>query len=138
MRRLAERKMILKLIGLVGLFLFFWSLAVWVASDWKETDAQNQAKSEIENFERLKKGIRRLNDTLDQIEQIETLVTDIDKCAPGKRHTSFSVHWGGKNKYGFMLDGDGITTEDLRTLAVDEHERLCTSLLRQIQELQGK
>lgn len=130
--------MIWKLIGIIGLIIFFRSLALWIASDWKDTKRNSAANQEIENFKRLKDKIRKLNETLDEIEKIEEMIADIDECEPSKRHSNFSVHWGNRNKYGFMLDGEGSTTEDLRTLAIDEHERLTTSLLRQIQELQGK
>lgn len=130
--------MIWKLIGIIGLIIFFRSLALWIVSDWRETRRNSEINQDVEDYNRLKDRIRQLNETLNEIEKLEELIADIDECDPSKRHSNFSVHWGGRNKYGFMLDGEGITTEDLRTLAIDEHERLCTSLLRQIQELQGK
>lgn len=128
--------MIWKAIGVIGCIYYVYSLIAFVIRDAQTEKRLKQLKSETDAFAELKSRIRNLNATFDKIEQIEELLTDIEICSPGKLHKNFILHWNGDEQYDFLLDGDDITTERFHELAEAEYEKLRSSLLEQIQELQ--
>lgn len=123
-------------VGAVGCIAFTYALGKFVLDDDKKEEEQKAAQKEIQDFTELKSKIRNLNATIDRIEQVETLLTDIEICKPAERHTGFSITWDSDKNYNFLSDGESMTTEKLHALAEAEYQKLRASLLEQIQNLQ--
>lgn len=123
---------------LLLLVWFLYSAAKWAIAEYRDTPEQEQQEEEAEKAEiyLLKEKIKAMYRTVEQIEKVENLMTDIETCEPNTLIRNFQLNWNGKQKYDFFADGDSDTTDRLHDLAETEYERLCSSLLEQIADLQ--
>lgn len=123
-------------VGVVLTGVFTYTLGKYVYDDIKSTPQERREQQEIQDFTELKSRIRMLNHTLDELEEVENLLTDVETCKPGEQHRYFHLCWNGNKKYSFLADGGNMTTDKLRELAEAEYQKLRSTLLEQIQDLQ--
>lgn len=107
------------------------------------TKAQDEEADVAENdliFEDVQDRVKRMSQTVLQLNQLEELITSLEICSPEQREYPIRLQWSdpnGKNAaYQFWADGRN-NTQMLTDVAYSERHKLRTSLLNQIEELHG-
>lgn len=109
-------------------------------ADEAEPDEPEQEEVCIEyDFYSVQQRLIRIQQTADQIQSIEHLITDIEITSPEQREMPLEMKWadgvtGHQHSFNLWMDGRASTQLLLQT-AYQEREQLRTSLSNQIKEL---
>ena len=82
--------------------------------------------------------IKKLHQTMERIDTLDRMITDIEICDPEVIQKAFACSWqsGGENReFKFWTTGADRQAEHLMQMALDEREQLRASLLDQIDRL---
>jgi len=119
------------------------ALVVWILKKVRELYFPHSLSSEktdtTYDFEQVRELHQAMGKTINELESIENLITELELTAPEVREKPLSMSWadnatGQTKSFRFWMDGRKSTQLMLETV-YEEREQLRSSLLRQIDEM---
>lgn len=118
------------------MILIIGGLVVWIAlhrqGDPPKTHPTNKQRTDLDGID---PHIKRAAELLDQLHELDDLLTSAELCAPRERAQSLRLEWtnhsGSTHSTKIWLDGNG-STQSIRSAAMAEREQLKATLLSEI------
>ncbi len=119
------------------------ALVVWILKKVRELYFPHSLSSKetdtTYDFEQVRELHQAMGKTINELESIENLITELELTAPEVREKPLEMSWsdavtGKQNSFRFWMDGRKSTQLMLETV-YEEREQLRTSLLHQIDEM---
>ena len=119
------------------------SIVIWILKKVREmyfplSHHDDEAHTDFD-FEQVRELYQTMGKTINELESIENLITELELTAPEVREKPLEMSWsdavtGKQNSFRFWMDGRKSTQLMLETV-YKEREQLRTSLLHQIDEM---
>ena len=119
------------------------SIVIWILKKVREMyfplpHHDDEAHTDFD-FEQVREVYSQMGKTINELESIENLITELELTAPEVREKPLEMSWsdavtGKQNSFRFWMDGRKSTQLMLETV-YEEREQLRTSLLHQIDEM---
>ena len=118
-------------------------LVIWILKKVRELYFPHSLSSDETDtdfdFEQVRELHQAMGKTINELESIENLITELELTAPEVREKPLEMSWsdavtGKQNSFRFWMDGRKSTQLMLETI-YEEREQLRTSLLHQIDEM---
>ena len=118
-------------------------LVIWILKKAREQYFPHSLPSDETNvdfdFEQVREVYSQMGKTIQELESIEQLLTELELTEPEVREKPLEMSWsdavtGKQNSFRFWMDGRKSTQLMLETV-YEEREQLRTSLLHQIDEM---
>ena len=124
------------------IFVFF--IAIVKIGGYREPPNSTEEKEEQDeceeySIEDVSAQLNIVNRIMEQINTIESMITDIKMCEPGEHEKNIKIRWSdekyGNQEYNFLVSGADLNTDMLLEMAYSERNRLRSLMNNEIRIL---
>lgn len=118
--------------------------SIWILFAYAGYKILHKPKKETEFFNsiKLEREIHDLNEMINRIEQLDSMIIDLGLCKPAEALRSFRMEWQGaagvQHGLDFMADGRSDSSTHLMELAQAERAELNTQVALRIADIYAK
>ena len=119
-------------------------IGVWFLIAYAGYKIMHRPKKEEQFFDSIKlhSEIHALNEMINRIEQLDSMIIDLNLCKPSEVLRNFRMEWQGaagvNHGFDFLVDGQSDSSAHLMELAIAEREELNTQVALRIADIYNK
>ncbi len=124
--------------------LAFMCIGVWILIAYIGYKLTHRPEQEEQFFDsmRLQREIHQLNEMVNRIEELDSMIIDLNLCKPSEVLRNFRMEWQGaagvNHGFDFLADGQSDSSAHLMELAIAEREELNTQVALRIADIYSK
>ena len=124
--------------------LAFMCIGVWILIAYIGYKLTHRPEKEEQFFDsmRLQREIHQLNEMVNRIEELDSMIIDLNLCKPSEVLRNFRMEWQGaagvNHGFDFLADGQSDSSAHLMELAIAEREELNTQVALRIADIYSK
>ena len=119
-------------------------LGIWIFVAYIGYKICHRQKRDEQFFDSLKlqREIHALNEMVNRIEELDSMIIDLNLCKPSEVLRNFRMEWQGtagiNHGFDFLADGQSDSSAHLMELAIAEREELNTQVALRIADIYSK